>query len=96
MRMQLDAAEIDDPGETGGIVDHHLLGGASRGNGERHGAEPVGPLVRRALLIEWLALGAVDEALEHERAIADAGERAGRHRQVIPHEVELRELHLAA
>ena len=81
VRMQLDAAEVDDPGEAGGVVDDHLLGGAPRRKRQRHGAQPVRPLRRGALLIEGLALGAVDEALEHDRAIADAGERARRHRQ---------------
>ena len=38
MGMQLDAAEIDDVSEAGGIVVHHLLGGAARGKGERDGA----------------------------------------------------------
>ena len=31
-----------------------------------------GRFVGRALLVEGLALGAVDEALQHDRAIADA------------------------
>ena len=39
----------------------------------------VGPLLGRALLVEGLALGAVDEALEHDRAVADA--RAARRRR---------------
>ena len=95
MRMQLDAAEIDDPGEAGGIVDDHLLGGAPRRKGERDGAQPVRPLAGRALLVERLALGAVDEALQDDRAIADAGQRARRDREVVAHEVELGELHLA-
>ena len=55
-----------------------------------------GRSVGRALLIERLAFGAVDEALEHDRAIADSGERARRDREVVAHEVELRELTSAA
>ena len=54
-----------------------------------------GRSLRRALLVERLALGAVDEALQHKRAIADSGERSGRYRQVVAHDIELRELHLA-
>ena len=42
------------------------------GKDERHRAQPLGALLGRALLVEGLALGAVDEALEHDRAIADA------------------------
>jgi hypothetical protein len=33
-------------------------------------------ILRRAFLIKHLSLGAVDEALQHDRAIANAGERA--------------------
>ena len=76
VRMQLDAAEVDDPGEARRVVDDDLLGGAPRRKRQRHRAQPVGPLLGRALLVEGLALGAVDEALEHDRAVADAGERA--------------------
>ena len=68
VRMQLDAAEVDDPGEPRRVVDHDLLGRAPGRKRERHRAQPVGPLLRRALLVERLALGAVDEALEHDRA----------------------------
>ncbi len=94
MRMELDAAEIDDPGEAGGIVDHHLLGGAARGERERHRAQPVGPLRRRPLLVEDLALGAVDEALQHHRTVTDAGDGAGRHREVVVDDVALGEMHV--
>ena len=92
MRMQLDAAEVDDPREPRGVVDDDLLRRAARGKRQRDRAQPVGPLVRRALLVERLALGAVDESLEHDRPIADAGDRARRDGQVVVHELELREL----
>ena len=94
VRMQLDAAEVDDPGEAGRVVDHDLLGGAPGRKGERHRPQPLRPLLGRALLVERLALGAVDEALQHDRPIADAAQRAGRHREVVADEVELRELRL--
>ena len=55
----------------------------------------VGPLLGRALLVERLGLGAVDEALEHDGPIADAAERARRDGEVVADEVELRELRLA-
>ena len=54
-----------------------------------------GRFSRRALLVEGLALGAVDEALEHDRAVADAGERTLGDGEVVADEVELRELRLA-
>ena len=40
VRMQLDAAEVDDPGQAGRVVDDDLLGGAARGKRERHRAQP--------------------------------------------------------
>ena len=94
MRMQLDAAEVDDPREPRRVVDDDFFRCAARRKRQRDGAQPRGPLGGRALLIERLAFGAVDEALEHDRTIADAGESARRDRQVVAHEVELRELRL--
>jgi hypothetical protein len=38
--VQLDAAEIDDPCKSGSIVQDNFLGGSSRREGERHGAQP--------------------------------------------------------
>ena len=43
----------------------------------------------RAFLIEGLGLGAVDEALENDGAIADAGEGAGGDREVVADEIQL-------
>ncbi len=48
----------------------------------------------RALLIEGFGFRAVDEALEDQRAIADAGESAGRNGKIVADEVELGELDL--
>ena len=90
VRVQLDAAEVDDPGQARGVVDDDLLGGAARGKRQRHRAQPGRPLVGRALLVERLALGAVDEALEHDGPVADAAPaRPSRDRQVVADEVEL-------
>ena len=72
VRMQLDAAEVHDPGEAGDIIDDDFFRGATRGKGQRDGSQPLGPVVRRALLVERLFLGAIHEALEHERAVAGA------------------------
>ena len=81
VRMQLDAAQVDDPGEPGRVVDDYLFGCAARGEGQRDGSQPVWTLGGCALLIERLALGAVDEALEDDRAVSDSGESAGRDRR---------------
>ena len=96
VRMELDAAEVDDPGQAGGVVDDELFGGAAGGEGERDGAEPVGQ-VRRARASDRRArlLGAVDEALEDDGAVANAVQRAGGDGEEVADEVELGELHFA-
>jgi hypothetical protein len=43
-------------------------------------------------LIEGLAIGAVDEALENQRTIPASGESARRVRQIVAHDIEFREL----
>ena len=96
MRMELEAAEVHDPGEPRRVVDHDLFGGAPRWKRERHRAQPRGPLLGRALLVERLALGAVHETLQHDRAIADAAQRAIGDREVVADDVELREPRLRA
>ena len=93
--MQLDAAEVHDPREARGVVDDDLSAVRPDGNDSVTVRSHVGPLVRRALLIERLAFGAVDEALEHDRPIADAGDSATGDRQVILDDVELGELDVA-
>ena len=94
VRMQLDAAQIDDPGEPRRIVDDHLFGGAARRERQRHRSQPRRPLGGRALLIKGLALGAVHEALEHDGTISDSGQSAGRDRKVVTHQVEFRDFGL--
>src|SRR5262249_27099445 len=71
MRVELDAAEIHDEGEAGRVVDYELLGGPSGREGEDRGAQPRRPLRGRTLLVEDRSLGAIDEALQHQRAIAN-------------------------
>src|SRR5579864_5612769 len=48
----------------------------------------------RALLIKSFTFGAIDETLENNWTILDSGECPGGERQVIVHQVELRELGL--
>ena len=91
MRVQLDAAEVHDPREPGRVVDDDLLRGASRRKRERHGADPLRTALRCALLVEGVGVRAVDEALQHDRTIADAVQRAFRDRQVVRDQLELRE-----
>jgi len=46
-------------------------------------------------LIERFVFSAVDETLKHHGAIGDAGQSAGGYRQVVTHQFELGDLHLA-
>ena len=100
--MKLDAAEVDDPGEAGGVIDDELFGGATGGKGKGDGAEEGGEClwVGGALLVEGLGLrgleaGAVDEALENDGAVLNSLKRAGRDGEVVADEVELGEFYVA-
>ncbi len=97
VRVELDAAEVDDPSETGGVVEDDLFGGAAGGKGEGDGLEPgrAGFRVRRAFLVEGFAVGAVDEALEDEGTVSDSGDGSGSDGEVVADEVELGELDFA-
>ena len=100
MRVQVDAAEVDHPGQRGLVRDHHLVRGAAGGKAELDGLDPVRPLVRGPLLEERLALRAVHEPLQRHRPPADAAQRPRGHGQVVAHHVPLgdarpREVHLA-
>ena len=90
VRVEVDAAEVDDPGEPRRVVEDDLVGGPARRERQLGGPDPVRPVVRRPLLEEGLAGGAVDEALQRHRPAADAAQRAVGDREVVLHEVELR------
>ncbi len=79
VRVQLHAPEVRDEGEPRHVVDHDLLGGAPRGEAQRRGADPGGPTGGRALLVERRRVGAVDEPLEDDGAVADPLQRAVGH-----------------
>src|SRR5262249_49761167 len=94
VRMQLDAAEVDDPGEPRRIVDHDLFRGTTGRKRQRHRPQPRRSLAGSALLVEGPAIGAVEDPLEQDRAMAKAAERARGDGRVVADEVELRELPL--
>ena len=90
VRVEVDAAEVDDPGEACRVVDDDLVGGTAGREGQRHRPQPLGPVLGRPLLEEGLARGAVDEALQRHRPPTGAGEGARGDREVVADEVELR------
>src|SRR3954451_9538678 len=89
MRVEVDAAQVDDPGEAGGVVDDDLVGGAPRREREGRDAKPIGPVVGGPLLEEERTTGAVDEALEGHRSPADPDQGAVRDGEVVANQVDL-------
>ena len=77
VRMQLDAAQIDDPRQPRRIIDHNFFRRAAGRKGQRHRSQPVRALGRRALLIKRLAFGAIDKALENDGTIPNPGSAPG-------------------
>ncbi len=61
--MKFDAAEVDDPGQTCGIVDDDFFRCAAGWEGERHRSQPVRPRCGCAFLIKRLPFGTIDKAL---------------------------------
>ena len=90
VRVQIDAAEVDHPGELRRIVHHQLDRATARGKAQLDRVDPDGSLHGRALLEEELSLRAIDEPLHRHRAPAHAPHRALRDRQVIEDQVALR------
>ncbi len=90
VRVQVDAAEVHDPEELRRVAHDDLPRGAARRERELHRLDPVGVLLRRALLVEGLALRAVDISLQDDRTPGDPAQRAVRDREVVLREVELR------
>ena len=75
VRVEVDAAEVVDPGEAGRVVDDDLVGGPARREGQGRRPDELGQVLRRPLLEERLAGGAVDEPLERHRPAAGAAQR---------------------
>ena len=90
VRVEVDAAEVGDPGQPGRVVDDDLVGGPAGRERQRRGPDEVGHVLRRPLLEERLPGGAVDEPLERHRPAAGAAQRAVGDGQVVVDEVELR------
>ena len=81
VRVELHAAEIDDPEKAGGVVYDDFLGGAAGRKAEGDGAEECGRSEGARFLIEGLGLaggeaGSVDEALEDDGTALNAEKRA--------------------
>src|SRR5262249_887133 len=58
MRVKLNAAEIDNPNKSSLIINHNFVSSAPGWKRQRYRAQPLGMILRRALLVENLTLGA--------------------------------------
>jgi hypothetical protein len=76
MRVQIDAAEVDDPEQLRGVAHDDLARRAAGGELQLHRVDPVRDAARRTLLKERLLVGSVHVTLEHDRPSRDAAQRA--------------------
>ena len=91
-RVQVDAAEVGDPGEAGRVRHHREVRGASApGKPDVDGLEPVRVRVRNALLVEEVALDAVRIAEHLHRPPRDVRKQELREVDVVVDEVTLGE-----
>jgi hypothetical protein len=89
VRVEVDATEVDHPGQRGRVADHDLLGGTAGGVLELGHLDPVGPLGRSPLLPDRLFVEPLHEPLEHHRPPPHPAQRALGHSEVVVDQVEL-------
>src|SRR5688500_6496208 len=92
--MQLNAAQVHNPGKACSIIDYDFLGFATGRERERDGSQPVRPVGGCSLLIKRLAFGPVHEPLENYRTIPNSRQGARRNRKVVTYQIEFGELSL--
>ena len=89
MRMQLEAGEIGQPGQRGGVARHDFVRAAAGGELEGDDLDPRRAGGRRPLLVEELLADAVGIAHQHVGPAAGAAQRAFGDSEVVVHQVEL-------
>ena len=93
-RVQVDAPEVDDPGERGRLVADREVRRPPGRELDVHGLEPVRVIGRDALLVEEPLLGAVGVALHLHRPPLDVVQHVGGDVEVVLDEVDLLQLPL--
>ena len=89
MRVEVDAAEVDDPGKGGVVAHNDLVGCPTRREPQLDGVDPGWAGLRRALLEEELALGSVDEPLQRHRSTRHTAQRTVRDGDVVANQIGL-------
>src|SRR6185437_7812483 len=89
VRVEVDAAQVDRPGQAGRVMDDRLFRRSAARISKFGDVDPVGPLFRRALLEHGLLIDALDEAFQDHRPTGDSAQRAVGDRQVVVDQVEL-------
>src|SRR5919109_1081721 len=89
VRIQIDAAEVDDPKELRGVAHDDLARSAARWKAQLHRLDPIRMPLRSALLEEGLPLGAVHVAFEDDGPARDAAQRTLGDGGVVLREIEL-------
>jgi hypothetical protein len=91
VRIEVETAEVRDPGEAGRVVNDDLVGRPAGGEAQLDRAEPRRPIRGRPLLEEELTRRAVRVALEGHRPAARAAPRPIGDRHVVADELQLRD-----
>src|SRR5579872_2144874 len=94
MRVQFDAAQVNDPGKSGSVIDHYFFGSSAGRERQRDRTQPGRALFWRALLIKRLPFGAVDETLQHHRPILNPSQRTQSDGEIILNKFELSDSYL--
>ena len=87
--VEVDAAEVRDPGKPRRVIDDDLVGRPAGREGQGRRPDPVGSVVRGSLLEERLPSGAVHEPLERHGSATGAAQCTVRHGEVVLDEVQL-------
>ena len=89
VRVQLEARQVGHPDERGRLARHHLLGRAAGRKAQLDHLDPRRARLRRALLVEELAVDAVGIADQHVGPAAGALQRAIGHGEVVARQIQL-------
>ena len=89
MRIQVDAAEIDDPRQLGRVTQDDLVRRPTRRKGQLDRLDPVRPRLGRSLLEEEVPGGAVHEPFHGHRPAAGAAQRPVGDGDVVANEIAL-------